>query len=213
MSADALSSQSQYLSCHPDNITNLSFIHPRLFLTSLAGARVLEGDLSILAFAMPFTTNYLHDHDATYRGYVTVPDSLNVDLETFLAVFDRAADMIKEQLDSGRSVVVHCHAGINRSVTGILAYTRKYTNLDTRDTLKKIRAANRRDRCITAMTNPLFETLILKFPRGTARLKGGRKAKRTSYKKNTKTKNKYKSSSLRPLTVSGQRRLKMYSWL
>ena len=214
----ALHTRAQHQFSHPDNITNLSFIHPRLFLTSLAGARELKGDLSILAFAMPFTTHYLKDHDAAYRAFVTVPDSLDVDRSTFNAVFDKAADLIKEQLDTGRSVVVHCHAGINRSVTGILAYVRKYTNLDTREMIKKIRAANKRDRATAALTNWLFEKRIMEFPRGHKGLAGGKRARRQSFKKKTKPKPKLeakpkrKSPGLKPLVVSGERRLQQYTW-
>lgn len=141
----------------PANVISLGFIHPNLFLTSLAGARGITGDVSLLAFASPITTSYMKRHPATYRGFVDVDDTPHMRKSTFKASFSRAARLIKKALDThDRPVVVHCHAGVNRSVCGIMAFVRLFTDLNPKEVLTMIEKRNITHRRVPALRNPTF---------------------------------------------------------
>lgn len=145
------------LHADPANVVSLNFVHPRLFLTSLAGARGITGNVSILAFASPVTTAYMHKHPAAYRAFVDVDDTPHMRRSTFKASFARAARLIKKALDMhDRPVVVHCHAGVNRSVCGIMAFVRLYTDLDPKNVLTRIERRNIQHRNVPALRNQTF---------------------------------------------------------
>jgi len=76
------------------------------------------------------------------------------DISNVIAVFRRERPRTK--------ILIHCHAGINRSATIIAYYLIKHRNYESADIVNKIRLANTDQRKNTpALINPLFEKIIL----------------------------------------------------
>ena len=150
---------------HPNNIVRLRCIDDRIFLTSLYGARTVTGNASIVAVANPYTTDYLKDHPAFYRCFVQAPDSTAMDTKRFHAVFGKAASLIHERISSGTTepIIIHCHAGRNRSVCALMYYIYMYTDKDVKKILREVREINIRHRSLTSLTNSTFESHILKM--------------------------------------------------
>jgi protein-tyrosine phosphatase len=83
-----------------------------------------------------------------------------MNINTFSTVFDHAAKLIRDQLKKKRYVVVHCYAGINRSVTSILRYVQLYTDMDWEKARDYIRRQNETRRQTVALTNQTFENYL-----------------------------------------------------
>ena len=144
---------------HPDVPVNLPHIHPNLWLGNVASARAADdlgfdhvvcvayGD-TCRASALGASRTYVDD---------TFPDSMGVPQEDFAGRVDRAADAIHAALEKGGRVLVHCHAGINRSVSSIVAYASKHRHIDAARSIPYIRSRNHVHRRLPALSNSLFE--------------------------------------------------------
>jgi hypothetical protein len=67
-------------------------------------------------------------------------------------LFNAAADQLHEWLANGRTVLVHCTAGVSRSVTAVVWYLMRYHGYSWTDALALVR-----DRRTQANPNPRFE--------------------------------------------------------
>lgn len=78
--------------------------------------------------------------------------------DRFIEIVKRGAELINNALKSSddANVIVHCHAGINRSSASIAAYLIIYKMMDHEDVIELIRTANREQRNMPALTNPDF---------------------------------------------------------
>ena len=145
------------------NAASLAFIHPNLYLTSLTGAKCFEGAVAIVAAGGRETTDYLRSHRADYRAYVNVDDTPFMSYAHFAVAFSKSAALLKKALSTGRTTLLHCHMGINRSVATALAYVLMYTELDYETCLHQIREANALHRALPALTNITFQTHLRRF--------------------------------------------------
>jgi len=146
------------------DIVCLHKIHPCLFLASLQGARQQTGKIAHVCVASDATCRYQKDHDSDYRATILVDDTTQMGEETFQRKFDKAAYCIHKCLTYEKQTVVHCYAGINRSVTSILRYVQLYRpELDWQKCLLYIRRINQNSRRTHAMTNWRFEELLQKL--------------------------------------------------
>ena len=69
--------------------------------------------------------NHFQDMEGFIYEQIAVEDNLEVDMMQHLP---RAFEFIEKARQCGEKVLVHCHAGMSRSVTIILAYLMKYYN-------------------------------------------------------------------------------------
>ncbi|KPI98030.1 Dual specificity protein phosphatase 14 [Papilio xuthus] len=68
--------------------------------------------------------------DCAPRYYVPLLDTANSDMHPYL---ERVADLINDVVSRGEVVLVHCVAGVSRSVTLCLAYLVKWQRMTLRD--------------------------------------------------------------------------------
>lgn len=156
-----------------EDIVHLPDIHPHLFLCSSRVAKRLQGsNLSVICVARRKTCSYMKEKYQKLnkqrnllparQSFVEVDDDPRLDKDVFFDVFDSAADYIEQSIRK-RVTVVHCHAGINRSVTAILAWLIKHTTESMEDAIQYIRKMNYRHRGRPALANSRFEDLLHKF--------------------------------------------------
>ena len=75
---------------------------------------------------------------------------------------DKAAEFINQALEDGKRVLVHCHAGINRSVSSIVAYAALRAKAKASSTIAYVRRMNRDHRNLPAVSNPAFEQYLVR---------------------------------------------------
>jgi len=164
------------------DIVRLPKIHSNLYLSSAAGSTLVKGDnVSKFCIAGKPVSDYMRqdfeelaytedaDDLAKTQAYVVVGDTLNISQCKFNNIFNKAADYIEETIHE-RPTIVHCHAGINRSTTAILAWFIKYGESrhqfsDWFQARDYIREMNKRHRNLPALINPTFEQLLDGFNR------------------------------------------------
>ena len=148
---------SAYSFPHPANLASLSFIHPNLYLTCMEGAMRYQGqNIAIVAAGTRNVTDYMKHHDSFYRAFVIADDTPHMCQDDFVSIFGVGADLLHKALGLNKITLLHCRAGINRSVALALAYVKRYTNLNVNDVLKKIRQVNNRKRALPALINRTF---------------------------------------------------------
>ena len=125
-----------------------------------------HGDVGIVAVGARQTVKYMQTHGAAYRAYVIADDTEHMRASEFNAVFSKAADLLHGQLSdpSKKAVYAHCYAGINRSVSMILAYVLRYTHIDPVAAIAYIRQVNKEARGMPALTNRTFFHHLYNFP-------------------------------------------------
>lgn len=69
-------------------------------------------------------------------------------------------DQMEKYISRGDNVLVHCHAGINRSALILGFYMILKQGVSPTDAINKIRKANATQRSIVALSNPLFESIL-----------------------------------------------------
>jgi len=133
---------------------NVAFIHPRLWLGSARDASTFPG--ATVCIASPQTCT-----KATYA--IVLYDDDTTSYESFVYAMVAAARSIDEALKRHRVVMVHCHAGINRSVSALVHYAVVYRGLNVRQTMASLRRENKRRRNLPALTNPSFFKYLLRM--------------------------------------------------
>jgi hypothetical protein len=118
-----------------NDIVRLRRIHPHLYLSSQAAAeRVTGSNVSKFCVAGKPVSNYMradyaalhgtpggHKELAASQSYIVAADTLMMSQAKFDKVFRLAARFIEDAIHD-RPTLVHCHAGINRSTTAIIAW-------------------------------------------------------------------------------------------
>ena len=133
---------------------NLPMIHPNLYLGSLEdskkfhdGATVCVAGRSTIKQARP-----------TY--YVELDDDPQINPKQFMKKMIVSAQQINEALKLFPKVMVHCYAGINRSVSAICVYSALTGRGSVDDIIFYIRRENAAKRGLPALTNATFENII-----------------------------------------------------
>ena len=143
---------------------NVPLIHPKLYLGNLQDAKRWRDATVCIA-----GTETLKEARPTYGVYME--DRVDIDPVVFARAMRAAAACIREALMIYPRVLVHCYAGINRSVSALVAYTSRYGPkrclvravgcLRTpRDTIEYLRMMNGTRRGVATMTNPRFVSLL-----------------------------------------------------
>lgn len=122
----------------PKELFEVSQILPNLYLSGKYGENFYDKFDVIINLNYPenkIPKNCLHiDRGKIYR--VGIDDSHIDDIYTY---FDLFSALILTSLKERKKVLVHCHAGVSRSVSIILAFLIKYANMSLNNGLKKIR--------------------------------------------------------------------------
>ena len=144
-----------------DRAVNLNQIHPNLYLGNVATAKAAQGNFdSVVCVAYGDTCNASTVED-TYVD-ATFPDMLDIDESDFIERVSKAAEFINQALEDGKRVLVHCHAGINRSVSSIVAYAALRAKAKASSTIAYVRRMNRDHRNLPAVSNPAFEQYLVR---------------------------------------------------
>lgn len=138
-----------------DNVA--AHIEEGLFLGSARSAANKEGLKSlnvthVLTVATRLSPAY--PNDFTYK-IVEVSDSEDTNLAKY---FHECFDFIDEAKTTGGAVLVHCHAGISRSVTIVLAYLMNRHGIPLSDAVKHVKAKRPK-----ARPNPGFLKQLMEF--------------------------------------------------
>lgn len=143
---------------------NVPLIHPKLYLGDLKDAKRWRDATVCIAGA-----ETLREASPTYG--IHLEDRVDIDPDVFLRAMVAASACIREALMIYPRVLVHCYAGINRSVSALVAYTALYgpkrclvravgclrTPQDTIDYLRRMNATRRG---VATMTNTRFASLL-----------------------------------------------------
>lgn len=57
---------------------------------------------------------------------------------TPVGVFEKAAEIINDAVDNGQPILVHCAAGVSRSVTAVCTYQMLYNGMGFQDAINKV---------------------------------------------------------------------------
>lgn len=143
---------------------NVPLIHPKLYLGDLQDAKRWRDATVCIAGA-----ETLREANPTYGVYLE--DRVDIDPDVFLRAMAQATACIRIALMLYPRVLVHCYAGMNRSVAALVAYTvvhgpkrclvRAAGCLRTpQDTIEYLRMMNATRRGVATMTNPRFASLL-----------------------------------------------------
>lgn len=116
----------------------MSKIRNKLYLGDWNDAQNLQGlkrkNISHILQAA-FELRQVFPQMFTYKT-INADDLPSYDLSPY---FEEAADWIHQSLQVGTGVLVHCHMGISRSTTLLLAYLMKYEGLSLTEALSQVR--------------------------------------------------------------------------
>lgn len=143
---------------------SLGKIHPNLFLGNVDAARhVARGTTPIqnlVCVASRATCQYpVAPGIEQYAFDTDIPDALRMSQREFESFTTPAAQWIREALQRGPTLV-HCYAGINRSVASIVAYAMVYRGWSADDAIRYIRVQNETHRATPALLNTTFERYL-----------------------------------------------------
>lgn len=146
---------------------NVPLIHPKLYLGSLEDARRLrhlEGWCTVCIAGESTMARAQPDYG------VLMDDTEEMSAGTFWRAMRLAVACIDEALQLHPRVLVHCYAGINRSVSALVAYAlargpyrcvvRALCMRSADDVIKYLRTLNKAKRGVDALTNRTFASLL-----------------------------------------------------
>lgn len=115
-------------------------------------------------YKIDIVINCTKDHgyysNKTQNIRIEVDDSLRQhDIDKLYFYFDKTTDFINKNLNRGKNILVHCHAGKQRSANIVLAYLMKYGNMSYKNAKQYLKS--KRPICFEPTNN--FETAILKY--------------------------------------------------
>ena len=138
---------------------NVPLIHNKLYLGDLEDAkRLLPLGYATVCIAGDET---LRQGRPTYGVYLE--DREDIDPTVFKNAMFLSAMYIHEALMHHPRVLVHCYAGINRSVSALVAYSTIYgpnRYLTPSDVIMYLTVMNAKKRGVRTMTNRRFESLL-----------------------------------------------------
>lgn len=147
---------------------NVPLIHPKLYLGDLEDSkRWRRGGVGATVCVAGRHT--IEEARPTYA--VLLDDRLDVDPVNFDRAMQLAAFYIREALMLHPRVLVHCYAGVNRSVSALVAYTKLYGPKRCivravgclrrpQDTMDYLTTMNARNRGVHTLTNSTFASLL-----------------------------------------------------
>ena len=100
---------------------NLSKIHKNLWLGNKKTAVEYMFDTNICT-AGESTCNYTPRSKRTKLRKVIMRDTKDTSFKNFIKHMEQARHYLKQELDRGHTVQLHCYAGINRSCSSIVYY-------------------------------------------------------------------------------------------
>ncbi len=142
----------------PDNYTEVNQIDNNIWIGGVAFARSpvqLRNDALFHILNMALEEPYA-DYDDAPDINVTWAGIRDGHLSPDLS-FHHAADIIDETVKSGNRILVHCAAGISRSVTAVIAYYMLKKDMGFIDAMKTIQAKR-----IVASPHPLLVLGLLR---------------------------------------------------
>ena len=144
---------------------NISQICDNLFLS---GSEPLKNATQLSHYKIDAIVSFGHDPKCPYEGvlryvkrggyshiYIPIDDSPNADISVY---FESVGNKILEWASQGKLVLVHCHAGVSRSVTMVVYVLLKSMNalpITPRYTIHDMLSFVRSKRCV-ADPNPGF---------------------------------------------------------
>tara|TARA_R110002153_G_scaffold132597_2_gene281652 strand:- start:19578 stop:19988 length:411 start_codon:yes stop_codon:yes gene_type:complete len=124
-------------------------IHPRLWISSMPTLAMLEesGADAVICCVKKGSDQEVQDALSGYVQY-SIPDGVRFDTELFTI----ALGALIHWYEQGRTIIVHCHAGRNRSCTLAALFLIHKCGWDGGDAVDYIRKLRPR-----AIANPVFE--------------------------------------------------------
>ena len=153
------------------NVSHATEIYPGLWLGDIIAASAkhfLKNKRIHCIFnctvAMPFTDS----KEVTTRIRVPVKDNLQIDQIYMLYKYlDKIVNIIFKQLQQGHNVLVHCHAGKQRSVTVIAAFLMKYGDMSKDEAIDTLRTK----RSVAALPEINFDQALIQYEKMLIELK------------------------------------------
>lgn len=129
-------------------ISNLETCNPRSFLK--------YNIQNVICLVNPEIEHlHLYPRDTIHQLQIAIYDHPRSDL---YSVFKRTNKFIKDALQRGENILIHCHAGVSRSATITTAYIMSSQNLSYNEAYKIVKSMRRK-----VNVNPGFEQQLIKF--------------------------------------------------
>jgi protein tyrosine phosphatase len=104
------------------------------------------------------TSNMFHTYSTSalpYHKILDVEDEREADLKMH---FQESAKWINQHIKEGRNVLVHCHLGVSRSSSIVIAYLMRYQNMSLKQSIEFVKSKRE---CI--QPNPGFMEQLEKY--------------------------------------------------
>lgn len=110
------------------------------FILEPAEALPFDAILSMETAAPTFLRDLVRSGHVDYQWRSIIDGICDEENDEIVRRFDDAAAQIHAWLQDGKRVLVHCYAGVSRSVTAVIWYLSRYKNLSWDEALETIRA-------------------------------------------------------------------------
>lgn len=152
-----------------DRAVHLERIHPRLYLSGRGLAQPSRAQPTVCVAGAATTCGYCtaQEQKKGTCAVVDARDTLEQDESAVRDFANEGADAIARALErtkrTKRPVLVHCAMGVNRSVSAIVAFATR-SGWAPADAIAYVRERNDTVRGLPALTNRLFERVLLATP-------------------------------------------------